>query len=154
MKRKNFLMYAILIALVTMVSCTSHKATQKSSTGGTLSAQANERANQCRYTVQEPYLSSWEKNISQQNLIASLKKRITLLEEHQQQQGTSLHQIPPMTVEPLAQTGIYKPYDRCINQLDVKTPEGLKAENGKQETEIVSLQKKVTELMQNLRPTR
>lgn len=113
-------------------------------------AQVSERANQCLYTSQEAYSTAWEKNLNQANLIESLKKRIDMLEERLKQKDAPSLPIPAFTVEPLAQTGIYQPFERCMNRLSVKSIEELKTENSKQETDIISLHKRMTDLMKKL----
>lgn len=159
MDRKNIPLYFAAIALSMMASCTStqsgsEKERNKASVQTPTQAQLKERELQCAYTKQEAYASLWQKNQNQQNLIESLKKRITMLEVRLNQESRDSTPIPNMVVEPLNQTASSQPFENCMNQRTVKKAEQLQAENKKQEEEIVNLHRKAADLSLKLQSNR
>jgi hypothetical protein len=156
MKRKNIPLYLAVIALSMMASCSSTKPGSENAprSDSTQTVQLKERERQCAYTQQEAYSSLWEKNQSQQNLIESLKKRITMLEVRLNQENRDSTPIPNMVVEPHNQPGNSKPFENCMNQRTVKKVEQLQTENKKQAAEIVELHRKAADLTLKLQSNR
>ncbi|GGY71386.1 hypothetical protein GCM10011613_15140 [Cellvibrio zantedeschiae] len=138
-----------------MTACKSTNPTsEKSTRAESAQTQLKKREAECVYTKQTTYISLWQKNQSQQNLIESLKKRIAMLQDRMTQKDGAAGPIPNMIVEPSTNAETSTPYDKCMNNQKLKSAGELTKENKNQESQIHALHKKATDLSLELQSKR
>lgn len=155
MERKAIPLYAAVVTLAMITACSSTKTTSnKSARADSAKTQVKSRESECRFAEQPAYMSLWQKNQSQQNLIESLNKRIAMLEDRMSRKDGAAGPIPNMIVEPSSNTATASPHDMCMENQKLKSKTTLTKENKIQESQIHALHKKANDLALELQSKR